>query len=127
MRAPDVNFSAWDSTLEGIGTHPILRLGLREVDGLKKTDAELVRPTENISALHSAGLPVSAMEKLSGADTFRSVGLDRRQALWKVKALAKAKPLPLFEYADARDQGAEEKVHLPEMPLSEYVVHDIKL
>jgi error-prone DNA polymerase len=124
VRAPDVNFSSWDSTLEGNGTYPVLRLGLREVDGLKKTDAQLVKPTENITALHRSGLPVSALEKLSSADAFRSVGLDRRQALWEVKALAKAKPLPLFEYADARDQGAEEKVHLPEMPLSEHVVHD---
>jgi error-prone DNA polymerase len=41
-----------------------------------------------------------------------------------VKALTKAKPLPLFAYADEKDQGAEQKVSLPEMPLSEHVVND---
>ena len=70
------------------------------------------------------GIPVPALEKLAAADCFRSLGLDRRQALWEVKALAKAKPLPLFAFADEHDQGAEPAVALPEMPLSEHVVND---
>ena len=74
--------------------------------------------------LHRAGVPVPALEKLSSADCFRSIGLDRRAALWEVKALARAKPLPLFAFADAQDQGTEAKVVLPEMPLSEHVVND---
>jgi error-prone DNA polymerase len=123
VRAPDVNFSAWDSALEG-NKEPILRLGLREVDGLKETDAQLITSNSTITSLHRAGLPVSALEKLSSADAFRSVGLDRRAALWEVKALAKAKPLPLFAFAETRDQGDEEKIQLPEMPLSEHVVND---
>ncbi len=32
-----------------------------------------------------------ALEKLAAADCFRSLGLDRRQALWEVKALAKSR------------------------------------
>jgi error-prone DNA polymerase len=124
VRAPDVNFSVWDSTLEGDGKHPILRLGLREVDGLKEQDAKRIKPSKAISDLHRSGIPVAALEKLSSADAFRSVGLDRRAALWDVKALAKAKPLPLFAFADARDQGDEAKVQLPDMPLSEHVVND---
>ena len=124
VKAPDVNFSSWDSTLEGENEHPIVRLGLREVDGLREADAKKIKSSKAIPDLHRSGIPVSALEKLSSADAFRSVGMDRRAALWEVKALAKAKPLPLFEFADARDQGEEAKVLLPEMPLSEHVVND---
>ena len=100
-----------------------LRLGLREVDGLKAEDAVLTGPAP-IAELHRMGVPVAALEKLAAADCFRSIGLDRRQALWEVKALAKALPLPLFAFADARDSGAEADVRLPQMPLSEHVVND---
>jgi error-prone DNA polymerase len=41
-----------------------------------------------------------------------------------VKALAKSKPLPLFAFADANDQGTEQSVALPDMPLAEHVVND---
>ena len=71
-----------------------------------------------------AGVRLAAIEKLAAADCFRSLGLDRRQALWEVKALANAPPLPLFAYAEAREEGAEPAVALPEMPLSEHVVCD---
>ena len=101
-----------------------LRLGLREVDGLKESDARAIQQAPSLAALHRAGLPVSALEKLAAADAFRSLGLDRRAALWEVKALAKAKPLPLFAFADEHDQGTDQSVTLPEMPLSEHVVND---
>lgn len=107
-----------------------MRLGLREVDGLKAEDAALLlqfraqgKPL-SVAALHAFGVPVPALEKLAAADCFRSLGLDRRQALWEVKALAKAKSLPLFAFADTREQGEEAHVALPEMPLSEHVVND---
>jgi error-prone DNA polymerase len=76
------------------------------------------------SALHRAGVPVAALERLAAADAFRSAGLDRRQALWEVKALSKARPLPLFAYAGASDAGADLPVTLPEMPAGEHVVND---
>jgi error-prone DNA polymerase len=103
-----------------------LRLGLREVDGLKEEDARAIAESRatSIAALHRAGVSVSALEKLAAADCFRSLGLDRRAALWEVKALARAKPLPLFAFAAARDHGDEAPVALPEMPLSEHVVND---
>jgi error-prone DNA polymerase len=72
----------------------------------------------------SLNLPIPALEKLAAADCFRSLGLDRRAALWEVKALTKSKPLPLFAYADEKDQGTEQSVTLPDMPLSEHVVND---
>jgi error-prone DNA polymerase len=53
------------------------------------------------------------------------MGLDRRAALWDSRALKQAPDLPLFAYADARDEGAEiEPAQLPAMPLAEHVVND---
>ncbi len=104
-----------------------LRLGLREVDGLKQEDAKALLALGDdrcIASLHRHGIPVPALEKLAAADCFRSLGLDRRAALWEVKALAKAKPLPLFAFADVGDSGPEQAIRLPAMPLSEHVVHD---
>jgi error-prone DNA polymerase len=54
-----------------------------------------------------AGVKLVTLEKLAAADAFRSLGLDRRQALWEVKALAAAAPLPLFDWTAARETGAE--------------------
>ena len=122
VRAPDVSHSGWNSGLEGSGKSA-LRLGLREVDGLKQADAALIGPA-SIAELHSSGVPVPALEKLAAADAFRSIGLDRRAALWEVKALVKAKPLSLFAFADTQDTGVDAKITLPEMPLSEHVVND---
>jgi error-prone DNA polymerase len=67
---------------------------------------------------------VHTLEKLAAADAFRSIGLDRRQALWEVKAVADAPPLPLFAWGDAQEAGREAEVRLPEMPLSEHVIND---
>ena len=53
------------------------------------------------------------------------MGLDRRAALWDSRALKSAPDLPLFAYAEARDEGLEtEPAQLPAMPLSEHVVND---
>jgi error-prone DNA polymerase len=70
-------------------------------------------------------VPVHAIERLAAADTFRSMKLDRRAALWDSRALKAAPDLPLFAAADARDEGAEaEPAQLPAMPLAEHVVND---
>jgi error-prone DNA polymerase len=71
-----------------------------------------------------AGVTLSTLEKLAAADAFRSLGLDRRQALWAVKGLANATPLPLFAWGETRETGPEPSVNLPAMPLSEHVVSD---
>jgi error-prone DNA polymerase len=70
------------------------------------------------------GVSVKALERLAAADGFRSMGLDRRQALWEVRSLMDAPDLPLFEHAKAKDVGADPAVILPLMPLSEHVVAD---
>jgi len=70
------------------------------------------------------GLPKRALILLADADAFRSLGLDRRAALWAVRRLPDDVPLPLFESTQAREQPDEEAEALPEMPLPEHVVAD---
>jgi error-prone DNA polymerase len=70
------------------------------------------------------GLPKRALILLADADAFRSIGLDRRAALWAVRRLPDDVPLPLFEIATAREQPDEDAEPLPLMPLPEQVVAD---
>ncbi|WP_061020145.1 error-prone DNA polymerase [Bradyrhizobium sp. CCH5-F6] len=70
------------------------------------------------------GLPKRALILLADADAFRSLGLDRREALWQVRRLPDDVPLPLFEAATAREQPDEGAKPLPAMPLAEQVVAD---
>ena len=144
---PDVGYSGWNSSLQQVpltlrsellraskgpqdeasqheGVKLALRLGLREVTGLREDAMRPLKPNLSIANLHAGGLAIAALEKLASADCFRSMGLDRRQALWEVTALSKSKPLPLFAYADEKDQGTEQFIQLPEMPLAEHVVND---
>jgi error-prone DNA polymerase len=69
-------------------------------------------------------LPKRALIQLADADAFRSIGLDRRAALWAVRRLPDDVPLPLFEIAAAREQPDENAKALPLMPLPEQVVAD---
>ena len=68
--------------------------------------------------LRRAGVPENALEKLADADAFRSIGLDRRQALWEVST--KDRNIMLFEGLPI----AEKNIDLPKMKISEHVVHD---
>jgi error-prone DNA polymerase len=125
VREVDVNLSDWDCTLED-GT---MRLGLRQIEGLQREAAERLvarRPYRTVEELRSrGGVPVHAIQRLAAADAFRSIGLDRRAALWDSRALKSAPDLPLFAYTEARDEGSEETpAQLPAMPLSEHVVND---
>jgi error-prone DNA polymerase len=111
------------------GSNCALRLGLRQVDGLQREAAERVttrRPYASVEELQSRGrVPVHAVQRLAAADAFRSMGLDRRAALWDSRALKAAPDLPLFTYAEERDEGAEDvPAQLPAMPLAEHVISD---
>ena len=69
----------------------------------------------------------AVLERLADADAFRSIGLDRREALWAVRGLNRAgdkDDLPLFRAvaADVREPDAD----LPPMPLGEHVVEDYR-
>src|SRR5262249_44374299 len=78
-----------------------LRLGLRQIKGLAEADAErlVAARGEGYRDPHAlwrrSGLGRGALERLAEADAFRSTGLDRRRALWALKALGEP-PLPLF-------------------------------
>jgi error-prone DNA polymerase len=128
VREVDVNPSQWDCTLE----NGALRLGLRQIDGLNHDAADRLvlargdRPYSSVEELRTrAAVPVHVIERLAAADAFRSIGLDRRTALWEARALKAAPDLPLFQAANARDEGLEaESAQLPAMPLSEHVVND---
>ncbi len=84
------------------------------------------RPYASVEELQSRGrVPVHAIQRLAAADAFRSMSLDRRSALWDSRALKQAPDLPLFTYAEARDEGSEEcPAQLPAMPLAEHVISD---
>ncbi len=69
-------------------------------------------------------MPKRALILLADADAFRSLGLDRRAALWAVRRLPDDVPLPLFTAAIAREQPDEAAEPLPAMPLPEHVVAD---
>jgi error-prone DNA polymerase len=174
VRAPDVNHSDWDSTLEAgpraaerlqdlhrdmrndiCATHAI-RLGLREIKGLSKDDAELIVARRGISydsirdVWLRTGLLPRVLGRLADADAFGSLGLSRREALWAAKALGRVgdrdDDLPLFAVTSPRaslsspppERGSEQAVRgemersrepdvaLPPMPLGEEVINDYR-
>jgi error-prone DNA polymerase len=112
-----------------------VRLGFRQVKGLSEGQMKLLvqRRGSGYDSVRDlwlrSGLPASAIEKLAAADAFRSLGLDRREALWAVKALdagAAAEGLPLFERPSLPLRDLEPEVALPAMPLGEHVIHDYR-
>jgi error-prone DNA polymerase len=156
MREVDVNLSDWDCTLEplsslgrgvgGEGIHPrhadmaphiltthAVRLGLRQIAGVKEKDMlQLVNQRgqgyDSVRDLWlRSGLSSAVLEKLADADAFRSLGLDRRQALWAVRALDRVgdqDDLPLF--ASRPERETEPDARLPPMPLGAHVVEDYR-
>ena len=129
VRAPDVNYSDWDCTLEPVGPATFaVRLGLRQVDGMRadmgaRIMAARTQPFADMAELKArARLDAGTMRRLAAADAVRSMQIDRRQALWEARALRDAPDLPLF--APREDEGKEERFDLPQMPLCEHVVAD---
>ena len=149
VRHVDVNRSDWDSTLESappgavaarhwsmkeeIKTACAVRLGFREIKGLRKDESEKIvacrgRSYDSLRELWlKTGLSRAALERLADADAFRSIGLDRRDALWAVRGLDPVKgddALALF--AHESDIQREAEVRLPSMPLGEHVACDYR-
>ena len=130
VRGVDVNYSDWDCTLEPCGGGFALRLGMRLVDGLAKDAGHRVMtareaPYKDVDDLKSrARVDMKAVRSLSAADTMRSMGIDRRQALWQAQTLKDAPSLPIFDHADISARGPDPKVALPAMPKAEHVVAD---
>ncbi|MGL4243012.1 MAG: error-prone DNA polymerase, partial [Beijerinckiaceae bacterium] len=99
----DVNHSTWDNTLErDAGGRLALRLGFRQAEGVHEAEAmRIVSMRRNgfasVEELSTrAALYGRPMRALADADAFRSIGLDRRAALWAVRRLPEDAPLPLF-------------------------------
>jgi error-prone DNA polymerase len=123
----DVNYSNWDNSLEErSGRYWKLRLGFRQVKGMSEDDTRALigkraRNYRSIHELRTIGVAESTLVKLADADAFRSMGLERRQALWEVTT----RDRPLAVFSDHKSNGIhEEAVELPEMSLSEHVVQD---
>ncbi|MEL6285730.1 MAG: error-prone DNA polymerase [Pseudomonadota bacterium] len=128
----DVNHSDWDNTLEPApdGDGLAVRLGFRQVEGLREDEASALMAARG-EGFHTAedirrrgGLMRRSLECLAAADAFRSLGLDRREALWAVRGEARPAALPLFAAADLAEQGGEAATRLPAMPASEHVLQD---
>jgi error-prone DNA polymerase len=153
----DVNFSDWDSTLYDLSSdadteagsaavHPRhadraqdifgckgIRLGLRQINGLQADDMHHL--VKNRGAGYDSirdlwlrtALSPAVLEKLAEADAFRSLGLDRRSALWAVCGLNRAgdkDDLPLLR--DLSYRAFEPEAALPPMPLGQHVVEDYR-
>ena len=133
--APDILHSHYDCTLESSSAPgarlKAVRLGLREVKGLRRDEAERLVAARDAGArtltelARAAALSRRSLELLAEADAFRSLGMDRRQALWAVKGEAAEAArddsamlagLPLFEAA----------VNLPAMTLPQHVAEDYR-
>ncbi|MBO9186196.1 error-prone DNA polymerase [Rhizobium sp. L80/93] len=153
IRPVDINLSEWDSILENapspiaidprhasmqgvIRTRKAVRLGFRQVRGVSEGDMRDLLVARRGAGYVSvrdfwlrSGLARIDIEKLADADCFRSIGLNRREALWAVRALdAKnaAENLPLFDLADRADLQVEPEVTLPAMLPGEEVIEDYR-
>lgn len=131
VRAADVNASEWDNILEQAGDGALaLRVGFRQIDGFRAEWAARLAAVRKGAPFMSAedlarraNLPHRAMRLLADADAFRSLGQDRRQALWEVRRLPKGE-LPLFAALKKSELGEEEDTPLPAMPMADHVVAD---
>ena len=133
LRAIDVNASGWDNSLERRADGRLaLRLGFRQTSGFRESWADAIvaaRSTifDGVERLaRRAGLPQQALRLLADADAFRSIGIDRRAALWEVRRTPDAE-LPLFAAARARELGEEADAALPAMQAAEHVVADYQM
>jgi error-prone DNA polymerase len=138
VRPVCLNASRWDCTLEAIPgtTRHAVRLGMRMVKGLALRDAARIVVARADEPFVSAddvwrrsGVPTEALVQLAEADAFRpSLKLERRDALWALKAL-RDDPLPLFAAAAEREaevvpEMVEPSVSLVPMVEGRQVVED---
>ena len=75
-----------------------MRLGFNQVKGLPQESLDKLVESrgEGYSSVDDlvrrSGLDRKSLERLAEADAFRSLGLDRRQALWAMKGVEAAAP-----------------------------------
>ena len=134
VRPVDASHSDWDSTLERRTDGSLaLRLGLRQVGGFRREWAEamsaarVARPFAAIEDMaRRARLPSRALRLLADADACRSLGMDRRAALWEARRTP-LDELPLFAAAQARELGEEPAIALRPMTAGEHVAADYQM
>ncbi|TCC97192.1 error-prone DNA polymerase [Pedobacter hiemivivus] len=128
VRPADINFSTWDNLLEEkSGRYYAVRLGFREIKGLRQEEMDVLvdhraEGYKTITSLRDAGISIGTLERLADADAFRSIGLDRRKALWEVSALQDM-PVEIFK-GQPSESILEAQVELPLMTQAEHVVQD---
>jgi error-prone DNA polymerase len=138
VRPIDVNFSEWDCTLEPVVSKgdesslttdhsPLttLRLGLRQVRGLSRTHADAVVAARSDGPFGSfaefvrrTGLRAGGLKKLSQADAFGSLKMNRQTTLWR-SLPERGAPTP-FDASDIE----EPPVPLPALTPLEEVLAD---
>ncbi len=128
-----INRSRWDCTLEeqagkylAVRPRPAHGQGAGQCRCARRSSPRAIRRSSASRMCGSA--PAFRSRRWSGSPrptAFASLGLDRRQALWRVKALGDA-PLPLFVAADAREEGREPAVALKAMTDGREVVEDYR-
>ncbi len=113
---------------EGEKNRRALRLGFNQVKGLpqESLDKLVESRSEGYSSVDDlvrrSGLDRKSLERLAEADAFRSLGLDRRQALWAMKGVETAAPA-LFAARPAAT-SPDVLAPLPAMPLGQHIVED---
>jgi error-prone DNA polymerase len=128
VRPADINYSTWDNLLEEkSGKYYAIRLGFRQIKGIRQDDMEMLvdrrgKGYQTITALRDEGISIATLERLADADAFRSIGLDRRKALWEVSALQDM-PEEIFK-GQPSESLLETQVSLPLMSQGEHVVQD---
>src|SRR5260370_9358845 len=114
-----------------VGKSWVLRLGFSQIKGRAEKDACALVTARAAGygaprdLWRRAGLGGGALDRLGRADAFRSLGLDRRQALWAMKGLGPP-PLPLFAASEALagPQRTRPEPPLPAMTLGQHVAED---
>tara|TARA_R110002110_G_scaffold260260_4_gene476024 strand:+ start:64 stop:3468 length:3405 start_codon:yes stop_codon:yes gene_type:complete len=146
-RAPqDEDFSQQPHPEEGRrpvskgGSIHALRLGYRQIKSLNREAAEAVAdalPEKGYVSVEDVwrrtNINTAALVALAEAGAFDSLGLERREALWAIRALGHngretSAALPLFAAAEARDAtpeaSPEAQIALPDETPGEVVAND---
>ena len=130
VRPVCINHSAWDCTMERTGGGLALRLGMRQIRGMKEEEAGWIAAARGngygsvADVWRRAGTSPRILRVLAEADAFAELGLTRREALWEAKAIGAERELPLFA-GDLDGEGiVEPPPDLPPMSLGEEVVED---
>jgi error-prone DNA polymerase len=104
-------------------------LGVDDAEAIEKARGAGYASLDDFAA--RTRLPVRKLKTLAEADAFRSIGLDRRQALWAVSRYAETgtpaamlESLPLFAATSSSPLAREAEVSLPQMRLGEHVLAD---